>query len=132
MTTFIQQVENIFNPNIKAAEAWANMEFQKVKAWAVGEVKVAEQFVATEAHDLVSGGINLLTAIRPMFLSQLLGAWKTVMGKLAAGTTIEDIEQAVLQELEHLGVEVVADVKALGSPGLQTLFSLFTALGLHL
>ena len=109
------------------AETWLSNEYTKLKTWATQEIQAGEQFIETEAHALVSDGIGLLTKIAPSLLTQLKGAWTTAIGKLEAGASLDEIEQAVIQEAEVLGEDVVAAVNALGSPSLQALFALFKA-----
>lgn len=112
---------------ITDAETWLGNEYQKLKTWATAEIQAGEQFVETEAHTLVSDGISLLTKIEPALLTQLKGAWAAAIGKLEAGASLDEIEQAVIQEAEVLGEDVVAAVNTLGSPSLQALFALFKA-----
>lgn len=129
MTDFVSEVEGFFNPEVK----WAAAEYAKLKTWAGQEIAVGEKFVATEAHDIVSGGISLLTKIEPTLLGALTTGWKTVVAGAESGKLdAAGIEQAVIQTLEHLGEDVVAGVQAMGSPNLQALFAIFTALGVHL
>ncbi len=125
----IQEVESIFHPEI----VWAAQEYAKLKTWAGQEIKAGEQLVETEAHKIVSGAVDLATKIAPSLLTGLSTAWKNVVQRAESGTLdAAGIEQAVIQEAEHLGEEVVAAVTTMGSPELQALFAIFKALGLHL
>ncbi len=129
MPDVIQEVESFFHPEI----VWAAAEYSKLKAWAGQGVKKGEQLVATEAHDIVSGAVDLATKIAPKLLTGLSTAWKNVVIRAEAGTLdAAGIEQAVIQEAEHLGEDVLQAVTTMGSPQLQALFAIFRALGLHL
>jgi hypothetical protein len=117
---------------LQQATQWAEGVGAKIKAWATqgleeGEKVVEEigQAADTEAHQLVNQGVTLLTQLEPKLLNGLTTAWKNVVSRAeSGGLDAAGFEQAVIQEAEVLGEDVLAGVTSVGSPGLQALFAL--------